>query len=306
MTRAELTDEQAKALTLGPDSASWQYTSDIRGFFGAGYALLLQTAHPTISSGVRDHSNYKNEPWQRLFRTLDYVNLTIYGGEDAVEVTQRLREMHKRIKGANPDGSRYHALEPEAYAWVQATLVRAVIAVNERFIGTMSAADRERVYAEWLGLARLLGVRDGDLPAGYDEFDGYFQRMVETKLGRTESALDVIASLKRPARPWVLPAWTEPLWRLFALPASYVLTLTTAGLLPPVLRERLGLSWGPWRERQLRVFAAVSRALTRVLPQRLKVSGPDYLRQRRRDLAYDEFAPQKYRTQKYRTQRFRE
>lgn len=296
MTRARLTDEEARTLTLGPDSASWRYTSDIRGFFGAGYALLLQTAHPTISSGVRDHSNYKNEPWQRLFRTLDYVNLTIYGGEDAVEVTRRLREMHKRIKGTNPDGSKYHALEPEAYAWVQATLVKAVIDINERFIGTMSEADHEQVYAEWLGLARLLGVREGDLPASYAEFDVYFDRMVETKLRLTESAVDVLDSLRRPARPWFLPRWTERGWRVLILPAAYVLTLTTTELLPPVLRERLGLSWGPGKERQLRLIAAVSRALTPVLPRRLKVSGPYYLKQRRKELAYDEFAPEHYRT----------
>ncbi|MGH3520174.1 MAG: oxygenase MpaB family protein [Haloechinothrix sp.] len=295
MTRSRLTDEQAKALTLGPNSASWRYTSDIRGFFGAGYALLLQTAHPTISSGVRDHSNYKNEPWQRLFRTLDYVNLTIYGGQDAVEVTRRLREMHKRIKGTNPDGSKYHALEPEAYAWVQATLVHTVIAINERFIGTMSAQDQERVYAEWLGLARLLGVSDGYLPANYDQFDGYFDRVVTDKLRLTESAVDVLDSLKRPVRPWVLPRWTEPLWRVFTLPAAYVLTLTTTGMLPPVLRERLGLSWGPSRERQLRVIAALSRSLTPVLPGRFKISGPYYLRQRRTELRHDEFAPERYR-----------
>lgn len=296
MTQARLTDEQAKALTLGPGSASWQYASDIRGFLGAGYALLLQTAHPTISSGVRDHSNYKNEPWQRLFRTLDYVNLTIYGGEDAVEVTHRLREMHKRIKGSNPDGSRYHALEPEAYAWVQATLVKAVIAINERFVGAMSVADHQRVYQEWLGLARLLGVRDGDLPEHYEEFDAYFDRMVETRLELTESAVDVLESLRRPARPWVLPRWTDPLWRVGIRPVAYVLTLTTAGVLPPLLRERLGLRWTPAKERQLRIIAAASRSLTPVLPRRFKVSGPYYLKQRRKQLAFDEFAPERYRT----------
>lgn len=296
MTRARLTEDQAKALTLGPESASWRYTSDIRGFFGAGYALLLQTAHPTISAGVRDHSNYKNEPWQRLFRTLDYVNLTIYGGEDAVEVTRRLREMHKRIKGTNPDGTKYHALEPEAYAWVQATLVRAVIDVNERFVGTMTPAEHEQVYQEWLGLARLLGVRQGDLPERYADFGAYFDRMVEQKLTLTESAVDVLDSLRRPARPWFLPRWTEWLWRVLIMPAAYVLTLTTTGMLPPVVRARLGLKWTPGKERQFRAIGAMSRALTPVLPRRLKVSGPYYLKQRRRQLAHDEFAPQRYRS----------
>jgi uncharacterized protein (DUF2236 family) len=214
---ARLTDEQARTYVLGPDSVSWRKASDIRGFFGAGYALLLQTAHPTISSGVRDHSNYKSEPWQRLFRTLDYVNLAVYGGEDVLEVTRRLREMHKEIKGTNPDGSKYHALEPGAYAWVQATLIKAIIDVNRRFMGTMSEPEFEQLYDEWHGLGRLLGVRDGDLPERYAEFDAYFDEMVRTQLGMTESAADVIESMRNPARPPFVPRWLQPLWRAFLL-----------------------------------------------------------------------------------------
>lgn len=292
-TRPE--EGEAKALVLGPESVSWRKSSDIRGFFGAGYALLLQTAHPTISSGVRDHSNYQNEPWQRLLRTLDYVNLTVYGGQDTIEVTQRLREMHKRIKGTNPDGSKYHALEPSAYAWVQATLVHAIIVVNRRFLRTMTEAEFEQLYDEWLGLARLLGVRDGDLPRDYADFDAYFDRMMAEQLGRTESAIDVIESMKRPARPPFLPSWTQPLWRLAFFPASYLLLLVTTGLLPPVLRERLGLKWSPWRERQLNAVAAVSRALTPLLPRSFKITGPNYLKMRRKAIRHDEFAPSKYR-----------
>src|SRR6266545_5824838 len=109
-----LSAEQARALTLGPDSVSWRYTSDLRLFLASLSALLMQVAHPTVGSGVRDHSNFQAEPWARLFRTIDWVNLTIYGGRDAVEVSVRLREMHRQIRGTNPDGSRYNALEPGA------------------------------------------------------------------------------------------------------------------------------------------------------------------------------------------------
>lgn len=295
MGTPRLTDEQAREYVLGPDSVSWRKASDMRGFFGAGYALLLQVAHPTISSGVRDHSNYKNEPWQRLFRTLDYVNLTVYGGQDVLEVTERLREMHKRIKGTNPDGTRYSALEPKAYAWVQATLVKAIVEVNKRFIGNMSDDEHAQLFAEWLGLARLLGVRDGDLPASWAEFDAYFDEMVRGELELTTSAVDVIDSMRRPARPPFVPRWAQPLWRLAFWPAGFLLLLTTTGLLPPALRERLGLKWGPGRERLFRFIGVVSRALTPLMPKFLRVTGPNYLRQRRRYLARDEFAPARYR-----------
>lgn len=293
-----LTEAQARSYVLGPESVSWRKASDVRGFFGSGYALLLQVAHPTISSGVRDHSNYKNEPWQRLFRTLDYVNMTIYAPDDVIEVTARLREMHKSIKGTNPDGSRYHALEPRAYAWVQATLVKAIVEVNKRFIGTMTPEEHAQLYTEWLGLARLLGVREGDLPATWQEFDAYFDAMVAEDLTLTESAVDVIDSMRNPARPPFVPRWATGLWRMAFWPAGFVLQVVTAGLMPPVLRERLGLPWSRWRSGLFRLIGWVSRGLTPVMPKALRVTGPNYLRQRRKVLGRNEFAPERLRVQR--------
>lgn len=39
----------------------------------SGYALLLQVAHPTVGAGVAEHSNYAQDPFGRLIRTLDYL-----------------------------------------------------------------------------------------------------------------------------------------------------------------------------------------------------------------------------------------
>lgn len=289
-----LSESEAHELTLGPDSVSWRYVSDVRGFLGAGYALLLQVTHPTISSGVRDHSNFQNEPWQRLFRTIDYVNLTVYSGQDAVEVTARLREMHKHIKGSNADGSKYHALEPRAYAWVQATLVHAVVTFHERFARPLPRDDVERLYQEWVGLGRLLGVRERDLPPDWAAFRDYFDQTVATELGHTETSDVVLASLVRSARPPFLPSWTQPLWRVAWWPAGHVLTLCTVGQLPPVLRERLGLRWTGWQEWQLRALCAFSRALSPIMPKALRISGPRYLRLRAKAIRRDEFAPRRY------------
>ncbi|WAP54682.1 oxygenase MpaB family protein [Streptomyces sp. S465] len=42
------------------------------------------------------------------------------------------------------------------------------------------------------------------------------------------------------------------------------------GLLPPVVRERLGLTWTRRDERRLRRFGAVVRVLVPLLPERLR------------------------------------
>ena len=290
-----LTEQEVRALTLGPDSVSWRYTSDLRLFLASLSALLLQVAHPTVGAGVRDHSNFQAEPWARLFRTVDWVNLTIYGGSDAVEVGARLREMHRRIKGTNPDGSRYHALEPGAYAWVLATLVYTVVNGQRLFGSGMSRAEVDRLYQEWRGIGRLLGIRDGDLPAGWDGLLGYLDEMIATRLEHTTTVDTVLRASARPARPESLPRWTEPVWRVLRLPLAHVLTLTGIGSLPPALRDRLGLQWTKRRQREFRLIAAASRALTPVLPKSLRINGPAYLRARREAITRDEFAPASYR-----------
>lgn len=134
---AVVSAQQAQQLVLGPQSLSWRYASDPRAVLAGAFVQLMHLTHPTVGGGVRDHSDYKADPFGRLNRTLDYVNLITYSGADAVEVARRVREMHRTIKGVNPDGTRYHAFEPEAFAWVQATLVNGLVTAADQLIGPL-------------------------------------------------------------------------------------------------------------------------------------------------------------------------
>ncbi|HEY6783063.1 MAG TPA: oxygenase MpaB family protein, partial [Candidatus Dormibacteraeota bacterium] len=77
-------DAELEQLLVGPQSVAWRFGSDARLYLGMLYPLLLQVAHPTVGAGVRDYSNFEERPWERLLRSLDWVNLLIYGGHDAV------------------------------------------------------------------------------------------------------------------------------------------------------------------------------------------------------------------------------
>src|SRR5204862_488627 len=44
--------EEALRLAVGPESITWRRAGDMRTMFGAGAALLLQVAHPTVAAGV--------------------------------------------------------------------------------------------------------------------------------------------------------------------------------------------------------------------------------------------------------------
>ena len=258
----------------------WRYAGDVRLMATAGYALLLQVSHPTVGAGVAEHSNFKEDPWGRLLRTLDYSYAMVYGGPEVASRTgRRVWAMHQAIKGTRPDGVPYDAREPEAYGWVHATLVQSIVAGSERFARRMSSDEIEAFYAGWRRIGRLIGVQDEALPEDWSGFREYFERMVSTRLQDTEAVQDVIAALGDPTRPPV-PLLPDALWKAATLPLTRLSMLGTIGLLPPVLRERFGVSWSDRQATELRALAAASRAATPVLLPQLRNVGPAYLRWR--------------------------
>ena len=281
--------DQYAALVPDRDSPVYRYASDLRLTGVSGYALLLQVAHPTVGAGVGEHSNFREDPWGRLYRTLDYVNGTIYGGPQlAGEIGRRVRDMHKDIKGVRPDGTRYHALEPTAYAWVHATLASAIVHGHEQLGSRLSADDKEGFWRDWLKLGRLIGVRERDLPVRWADFDAYFMRVVREELVDNPTVHVVLDTLRHPARPvrW-LP---RRVWRVLSLPSALVMETLTVGMLPAELRARLGLPWGAGRRAAFAVLAALSRWSTPLLARPLRISGPNYVRMRRKALARGDVA----------------
>ena len=277
--------EEAVRLAVGPESITWRRAGDMRTMFGAGAALLLQVAHPTVAAGVREHSDFKADPWGRLWRTLDYVHMLVYGGpENAVRTGRAMRAMHQRIKGVAPDGRRYHALEPEAYAWVHATLAETIVGSHERFGRPLTADQRARFWDEWRGLGRLLGIREDDLPATWGAFRAYVDELCATKLEPSDVVDDVLESLADPKPPEVRGLGPRT-WKAVTLPTSHTMRLATVGLLPAGARRALGLEWTRAQDVELNAIGRLSRAATPVMPRSLRVVGPGYLRWRRDAIA---------------------
>jgi uncharacterized protein (DUF2236 family) len=266
---------------MTPSSTTLRIAGDGRLMAGAGYALMLQVAHPVVSAGVAEHSNFQQDPYGRLIRTLDYVNVSVFGGDAAAAAMgSRTREMHKRIKGVMPDGSHYHSLEPGPFAWVHATLVHSILKVSSRFGTRPTEWERETVYQDWREIGEHIGVRPRDLPETYRDFIAYVRQMEREALFPTESVQTVLRTMKSPIPP-ELPYLGDGTWRVARWPAARVLRLTTLGLLGPVVRQRLGLPWSQADRLQFETIAAANRAAGPLLPQAAKQFGPTYLRYRR-------------------------
>ncbi len=289
MTTALLpTPAQAVALAVDPSSITWRRAGDARTMLGAGAALMLQVGHPTVAAGVREHSNFERDPWGRLLRTLDFVNLLVYGGPERARLTGcAIRRMHQQIKGVAPDGRRYHALEPEAYAWVHGTLAEVIVAAHARFGRPMRPDQLDRFWVEWKGLGRMLGVRDRDLPDDWDAFGRWVDEIIATRLEDS----DVVRSVLRSLGATTPPAGVgERAWGALRLPTARALRLGTVGLLRPAARERLNLPWSRAQEIELELVGRLARSTTPVLPSWLRTMGPRYLRWREDDLHRGRYA----------------
>ena len=153
----------------------------------------MQVAHPLVGAGVAEHSNYREDPWGRLYRTLDLTTGMVFGStEKAHEASERLRSVHTRVHGVTkedggryPAGTKYSANDPKLGMWVHATLVDTSMQVYTAYVGTLSHAEKLRYYEEQKRLGEMFGVPIDRQPETLSEFYEYFDRMVEEELAVT-------------------------------------------------------------------------------------------------------------------------
>ncbi len=262
-------------LDLGPDSLLWRWAGDMRIAFEGGTAGLLQTMHPAIGQGLIDHSDFFNDPVDRVFRSLPGILGTVYNGPQAAATGIQVRDFHRGIKGTLSDGQRYHALNPETFWWAHATFQRMVDRIAEYWERRpLSRHDSERLYAEGCEWYRRYGMGESVLPASRAAFEGEVDRYCREVLRpnaasdylidyiRRPAIPDMSASPDYPAHPRLRPVANK---LLPALPVRAALAppmrLVIFGGLPPVVRQRFAINWTNRHERAYRIVrTTIARA----------------------------------------------
>jgi uncharacterized protein (DUF2236 family) len=244
---------------FGPGTVTWEVYREPALLLGAGRALLMQVAHPSVATGVAQHSDFPAGAWRRLLRTLDVVARITFGDSPTSErAAHGLRTVHRSVRGARPDGASYRAQDPDLLLWVWATLVESTALVYGMFIRPLTAEEMERFYSEQQRFARVSGVPEGYWPASYGAFRDYVEASIEQRLRVTPEAKEIAASVLIPPLPTPVA--------LAARPSLELLKLTTTGLLPPSLRRQYDLGWGPVREALFRATTQSIRRSIAVLP----------------------------------------
>ena len=202
---------------FGPGSLTWRVNREGALLLGGGRALLLQVAHPLVAAGVAQHSNYREDPFGRLYRTLDTVTTIVFGSTpEAKAAAARLHRVHTRVKGEADNGTPYVATDPTLLMWVHATLVDTSLLVYETYIGSLSPEERDQYYVEQKRLGEQYGIPIDKQPETYLDFREYFDQTVnDGTLQVTPSLRDVAAATMRPKLP--VPFLGRPVVEYFNL-----------------------------------------------------------------------------------------
>ena len=256
---------------LGPESLLWRYAGDTRIALMGGSIGLLQLMHPAIGAGVLDHSNFFEDPFDRVFRSLPAILGAVYDGPDAEATGRWVRDQHRTIAGTDGAGRRYHALDPATYWWAHATFQFMAEQVVDRYDDhRLTVDEREQLYREGLTWYRRYGVSDRTVPPSRAPFQVEWDRVCAEVLEVNDAVAFVLEMLDRPMR-LQLPG---PLGRLNPLlrqgPVARILKvpvrISAIGGLPPAVRERFGIPWSRVDQRQLDALELAIRKAWRFVP----------------------------------------
>jgi uncharacterized protein (DUF2236 family) len=251
------------------DSILRRVNGEMAVAFSGPRALLMQAAHPVAFEGFFAHTGAMDAPYERLRRTAMTMDRIAFGTrEEADRATRRVRAMHKRTRGELerpagrfPAGTPFAADDPELLLWVLATLVDSALVVYERYVSSLSHAERDAYWQDYRVIGRLFGLADDEMPADIDAFDDYMRAMLEG------NDLFVTPAARRLAVQIVL----KPPVPLARRPVRELVNFITVGLLPSTLRKQYGLYWNPLRSLALRGGAEYAkRVLVPLAPDKLR------------------------------------
>jgi uncharacterized protein (DUF2236 family) len=254
---------------LSPDTLTWRYFGDVRGLLFVVRAGVLQAMHPAIDAALRQHSDFFENPWNRLLRSSGPILGVVYDRpQKSGETATWVRDQHKGIKGETASGDRYHALNPDAFYWAHATFFESIIAVQGYLGNRLSRADQEQLYDESIGWYEMYGLTMRPVPESYRAFEAYWEHMLHEGLEATEVAVGSFRGGMRIPAPY--PALQGLPWMAMKPFVTVAPTFVARGTLPAPAREKLGLSWSVLDEVALRGMLAPLRASWPFVPEPLK------------------------------------
>jgi uncharacterized protein (DUF2236 family)/Ca2+-binding EF-hand superfamily protein len=217
---------------------------ELSGELGWGLAMVravvLQAAHPQIAAALMAESTFVTHPWRRLHNTMVSMQRQF---DERPEVRERevarLNRLHTRITGVGQDGTPFTAMDPEARAWVPATLFESTVAMRRNSARPLDWATQEQLYAEFRKMLASFGDDPAGLPEQLAHFWPYYEQMLSERLEHSAAVDSVLHRLLDTVPPPPLLRDQRTAWAAVRSISGPVAARITIASLPPTFRDRV-------------------------------------------------------------------
>ncbi|HLX58344.1 MAG TPA: oxygenase MpaB family protein, partial [Ktedonobacteraceae bacterium] len=261
-----ISDTDTDTGLLGPDSLSWRLHQEQWLITAGARAFLMQAAHPIVAQGALDYSGFAEDPFGRVYRTIQGMAVLIFGTtHEANDMARNINRLHHTVQGTLPEsigrysaGYHYSAMEPLALLWVHIAFVDSILTAYKTFVGPLSEAVCEQYWQESCNYARLLGLTDATLPPSYAAVQQYIGEVLASgEIAVGPAAHFIAQKVLYPPMPWL----RRPLWA--------IVRSITVGQLPADIRQAYRLPWGMRQRLGFRMARDVGRLLRHRFPNAL-------------------------------------
>jgi uncharacterized protein (DUF2236 family) len=240
---------RAEGAPLGPGSLLWTIAGDPRSLLPGSAAGIMQLMLPGLGAGVSDHSNFFDDPFDRIFRSIPLIWGSIFAADDAEGDARgrTIRDFHPEIKGTDHHGDRYHALDPDIFWWAHATFTWEFLRASELYFPrSLTPAEQEQLYRETVTWYRRYGVSDRPVPATLADFRARFDDICRDQLELTPAVqwvLDPTSNARARRDDVQLPGPLAPLSGVAQHLGAEVMRIMVFGVMPDLVRRKFDFAW---------------------------------------------------------------
>lgn len=227
----------------------------------------MQNMHPGLGAGVEEHSEFFEERWERLLRSLYPIGGVVFDGDRAQMTAEQVPDYHRNVKGIDSSGRRYHALDPDTFYWAHATFFMGTILVGEHFAGGLTEAQKRQLFEEHIQWYALYGMSMRPVPESWEAFQAYWDHMCREVLEVNKATTDVldVSELPKP------PSWRwmpDFVWAIIRPAIARQQMWMTTGMYDQPVRDLLGRTWTARDERMFRLVGRTIHHAYKFVPAR--------------------------------------
>lgn len=259
MSALESERHDASPPTPTPEVDLRPYFYGIAGAFAGGANTVLQLGLPPVAYGVMestvDSGKVTKHPFKRARTTLSYLAVAILGNDDDKAAYRRaVNRSHAPVRSNSDSPVEYNAFDPNLQLWVAACLYFGTVDTFDKLGVVLDDETAETAYQQLATLGTTLQMPRDLWPADRAAFEEYWQ-----------AGLERIEYDAR-ARKYLVNLLNFRFLPLVLRPTALPLIFMNIGYLPETVREKLGLNWGPKRQRLFDTVNRVTGISYRLLP----------------------------------------